>query len=635
MHRPQNARSWTLLCVGVAIVPLFLGGWLLVRLVGSIPRSNQTKNESPSLAQSPVPSAPVVSVVPIRPAPPKELVDDDEPMENPMETVPVIGEPDPELDKLVEKEAAKEPPAKGKVKLDPIVIKAGPRPPAAFASEIDALIDRKLASAGVPASPQADDAEFLRRVYLDIVGVIPTISKTRSFLTDQSADKRSKLVEELLANTQFGENFAHYWHDLLVKRDEDNNRGIRTHAVFLKWMAHQYNSNRPWDEVVRTMLTASGDQALAGETFFILANSENGQPAPNKLVGTASALFLGNQLMCCECHVHPYTAAWKPQDFWGLAAFFGRTKAERGTKSKNPQDSIARILEDAAKPKGKESLPDGSISIPDPRNEGKFIGVAKPRVLGGEPVDKDSVNRKFVADWFSSPSNPFFARASVNRLWSQFFARGLVNPLDDIRPDSEAIHPEVLQLLAEEFVAAKFDVKHLIRCMIATKAYQRSSRTVAKNANDEDLYSHMAMKVLTPRNLFRSLATATSDQLTMPAEDAAPNKKKDYAATGLGYFDVREYDESPGEYTYGVPHLLRLMNTKLPPACDAMAKAALKLGGRDRVIEHLYLSTLSRLPSTGETKRVNEFLGKQQDVLKGYSLLAWALLSGAEFINNH
>jgi Protein of unknown function (DUF1549)/Protein of unknown function (DUF1553) len=633
MRSQPRVAFWSLACVGLAIVPLTLGAWIYFCATAKVSHGNPVVAANPTVATPEEPKSEEI----LRAGLPIEEEQDDPMPDSP----PVIGMPDPDLDKLVEKEAALEPPSKGKVNLAPIVRKADARTPIEVAKEVDSLIDRKLAESNVPASSAADDAEFLRRVQLDIVGVIPSAAKTRAFLADQTPSKRERLVEELLASPEFGDHFAHYWHELLVKRDSDNNRAIKTQDVFLKWMAHQFKSNRPWDEVVRSMLTASGDQALAGETFFILACSDNGQPAPNKIVGTASALFLGNQLMCAECHVHPYTAAWKQQDFWGLAAFFGKTRAERATVTKNPNDLLARIADEGPKPKGKGAndkpagLPDGSIAIPDPRNDGKFVGAAKPKVLGGPVVAKDSVNRKFVADWYVSPSNPFFARASVNRLWSQFFARGFVNPLDDIRPDSEITHPEVLQLLAEEMVASKFDIKHMIRCLVSTQAYQRSSRTTAKNAADHELYSHMAMKVLPPRSLFHSLAVSTGDLLPVPGGDAPVAKKKENAPTGIGYFDVREYDESPAEYTYGVPHLLRLLNTKLPPACDAMAKVAMKIGDRDKIVEQLYLTTLSRMPTSAETRRALDYVGKQPDAEKGFSTLAWALLGSAEFINNH
>jgi hypothetical protein len=553
--------------------------------------------------------------------------------------------PETDLDQHVEKEAKAYGSAPSTKKLPPPlkVTANAARPTAEIAAKIDAILDVKLAAEKIPASPQASDAEFLRRAYLDIVGVIPSASKARSFLASSDPNKRATLVNELLADNQYGQNFAHYWHDLLVKRDLDNNKIIKTHDVFVKWLAHQFNADKPWDEIVREMLTGQGDQALVGETFFVLANAENGQPAPNKIVGTAAALFLGNQLMCAECHVHPHVSAWKQEDFWGLAAFFAKTRAERDSGvNKKMTNALAKIVDETARPKGKgpgrnaSPVPEGSIAIPDPRNDGKFIGTARAKLLDEDVAGKNSVNRAFVANWFTLPNNPFFARAAVNRLWSQFFGRGLVNPLDDIRPESVATHPEVLELLAEEFVASKFDQKHLIQIICSTRAYQRSSQTTAGNKDDVEQYSHMAMKVLPPRSLFRSYGVATANQIGVPEQDIINGKltKADLGG-GLTFFDAREYDESPGEYTYGVPQLLRLINTKLPPACDGAAKSAARMGSQEKVIDHLYLTALSRFPTPKEAKAMSEFVAKQGEGVKGYSAVLWALLNSAEFVNNH
>ena len=580
--------------------------------------------------------------------PPVATEDDTDPPEPDTPDLPdepvVIGKPDPDLDKLVAKEAKgyEAPKAKTATFLTPIVAPPAKRAPAAVAAKLDAILDAKLAAAKIPASQQADDAEFLRRAYLDIVGVIPPVSKVKAFLADKSPGKRAKLIDDLLADLRFGENLAHYWHDLLVKRDPDNSRLIKTHDVFLKWMTAQFNHDKPWDATVRAMLTAAGDQALVGETFFVVANTEMGQPQPQKVLGTASALFLGNQMMCAECHVHPMTPEWSQEDFWGMAAFFGKTQAQRGGGKKN-LTGVATLTDDAAAPKGKMATakpttqPDGTIRIPDPRNDGKFIGVAKPKLLGEPVVDKTKVNRAYAADWMTAAKNPFFARAAANRLWAQFFARGFINPLDDIRPDSVPTHPEALQLLAEEFVAAKFDVKHLIRVVATTQAYQRSSKTLSGNKDDEELYSHMGMKVLAPRMLFQSLAVATSNNVDVPTDDPPNGKvvKIDTVGKGLAFFDAREYDDNPGEYSYGVPQLLKLMNAKLPPACDAAAKTMAKLGPRDKVIEHLYLTALSRYPTADEAKKMAAFAGKHADATKGYSAALWVLLNTAEFVNNH
>ncbi|HEX4607128.1 MAG TPA: DUF1549 domain-containing protein, partial [Urbifossiella sp.] len=554
---------------------------------------------------------------------------------------------EPAIDDIVKKEAPKYAAgekAKGDVVvLTPVAARAGgARDPGRVAAEIDRILDARLAAAGTPASPPAAPAEFHRRAYLDITGCIPPVAKTRAFLGDISPDRQARLIEELLAAHDYGDHFAQYWHELLVKRDPENNGPIQTHDVYVKWLTRQFNQNRPWDQVVKTMLTAEGDQALAGETFFVLANSENGQPAPDKIVGTAAALFLGNQLQCAECHVHPVVSKWTQQDFWGLAAFFGRTRAVRNGAAKMPTEVLARIVDGGPAPAPKKgaaampgTLPDGSIAIPDPRTEGRVIGVARAKLFGDgfAPVPPNSVTRAFAADWFASARNPFFARAAVNRLWSVFFGRGLVNPLDDIRPDSRVSHLEVLELLAEEFAASGYDVKHLVRCLCRTAAYQRSSRTLPQNKDDDELYSHMAVKVIPPRTLFACLALVTNNQIRSPREDRGG--KNGAPADGIGFYDTREYDESPTEYTNGVPQLLRLMNTQLPPACEAVARSLRGGGSRESVVEHLYLLALGRPPTPTEADRLGRFIGTQNDPVKGYAIALWVLLQTSEFFNNH
>lgn len=646
--------------IAVGVLVLLVGGWIAYRLASPpepVAKRSTTSTSQPATTQTSTASDASLEVAPPPRLPGQPLpISDMEPPANAGKTT-VVAIPGPEaaadqaaLDAFVAQEAPKYEivqPAGGRLESISSASQ-GPRDPSQVAAEIDRLIYTRLAEAKIPSSPRADDAEFLRRVYLDLTGTVPSVAKTKSFLADREPSKRDRLIDELLASPAFGEHSAHYWHELLVKRDPDNNQSIQTHDVFVKWLARQFNQGQPWDHTVRSMLTAQGDQALAGETFFVLANTENGQPAPNKIVGTAAALFLGNQLMCAECHVHPNVSGWKQQDFWGLAAFFGRTKAVRSGMPKQP-NSVMATIEDVTPSvpvKGKKSptetktitLSDGSIPIPDPRNDGKVIGATRAKLFGEgyKPVPSSSVNRGFAADWFVAAKNPFFPRATANRLWARLFSRGLINPLDDIRPESQPSHPQLLQLLSEELVASKFDIKHLTRCLCRTEAYQRSSRTTRENETDEDLYSHMPVKVIPPRDLFASLKIVTNGKLVMrePRLDGKKNKG-DSATSGLAFFDTREYDESPAEYTYGVPQLLRLLNTELPPVCDVVALSLPRSGGPPAVIDHLYLLALARHPSPVEVSRMNAFLSKYKDSTKGYSAALWALLSSAEFMNNH
>ena len=646
--RPGGFSPFNILIAGVCLLAVG-GGWAAFRLankpkpadapdraVAVAPRTDPAGDPDESATVAPAPRAPGT------PVPPEEMPDAEPPV--------AVDRDQTVIDDLIQKEAAKGEWAapkvrpKGAIDLTPVKAPGVARAPKDVAAAIDRIIDARLTEAKVTAAPRADDAEFLRRVYLDVTGCVPPVAKARAFLADRSPGKREKLIDELLAHHDFGDHFAHYWHELIVKRDAETNHTVQAQDVFVKWLTRQFNQNRPWDQVVRAMLTAAGDQALAGETFFVLANAENGQPAANKMVGTAAALFLGNQLQCAECHVHPVVPGWKQQDFWGLAAFFGKTNAVRSGQAKMPNTLLARISDGPAGPKGKgaavvHTLPDGSIPIPDPRNDGKTIGSAKAKLFGDgfQPVAASSVTRAFAADWFTSAANPFFPRAAVNRLWAQFFGRGLVNPLDDIRPESLVSHPELLQLLAAEFVAAKFDVKHVIRCLCLTEAYQRTSKATVENRDDEELFSRAALKVIPPRELFASLSLITDGQVKTPKDEVVG--KDGQPADGFAFYDVREYDESPTEYTYGVPQLLRLMNTRLPPACDAVGRSVAarvsSLGGREKAVDHLFLLTLSRYPNPGERSRVAAFVGRHPDAAKGYSAALWALLQTAEFMNNH
>ena len=530
--------------------------------------------------------------------------------------------------------------------LKPVVVEQRERrSPAEVAARIDEIINSKLAAEKITTAPPSDDAEFLRRATLDLIGVIPAPARVRSFLAETSSGKRAKLIDELLDDPRYGDHFAHVWHDLLVKRDPDNNKNLQSHPVFLKWLAHQFNINRPWSQTVRSMLTAAGDETIAGETFFIRANTDNNQPSPQKIVGTAAALFLGNQLMCAECHVHPVNAEWSQQDFWGLAAFFAETRAKYTGDAKTKQMRLARIVDesggsggkgDKASKKGAGGLKDSGIPIPDPRNDGKFIGVAQPRLIGYErKIKRNDVTRTTIADWFTADENPYFPRATINRLWATFFARGLINPLDDMRPENHASHPEIVDLLAEEAIVSHHDLKHLTRCICLSNAYQRSSRTTTNSSDHEAHFSHMALKVLPPRALFLSLQAATGGRVSVPADTDPGRGNQDDTGKGMTFFDIRDYDAPLGEYAYGVPQLLRLMNGTLPEACDAAAKDLVRSGGRESVIDKMYLASLSRHPTPEETRKISSFLAKERDAAKGYSAVLWALLNSAEFYNNH
>jgi hypothetical protein len=522
---------------------------------------------------------------------------------------------------------------------------ATPRDPRPVAAAIDRAIDRKLAEAKIPASPVCDDAEFIRRLSLDIRGRVPPAERVAAFLADADPEKRRKLIDEFLADPAYGEHFATVWYHRMAKPDMDN-LGLLT-TTFRDWLAEQFNAGRGWDRIARDILTAEGDRDENPATVFWLAQVEGNQQrevAPNKATAAVAKLFLGVRLECCECHDHPFDSL-KQTDFWGVAAFFTATHAESANKKDAKAGTTPSVREGATRAKAKRkagpkaSAPAGSIVIPD--SKGKTV---QARFLLGDALKaagQTKLRPAFTA-WLTAPKNPYFAPAAVNKLWANFFGRGLVDPIDDIRPGNESTHPDLLKALAAEFVAAGFDQRHLIRCVCNSQAYQRTSQPLPGNKADEELYSHMRLKVMTADVLFDSLRVVLDhDPAPRPArgKGAAKLYGKADAREEFRRFFHAEADDDAGiveEYGHGIPQVLRLMNSKeLNNTAAVVARVRKAADGPDAVIEGLYLRALARRPTAAEAARVRSYVAGAPDADKAYGDLLWVLLNSGEFLFNH
>lgn len=523
---------------------------------------------------------------------------------------------------------------------------APPRAPGEVAKAIDTEIAKKLAEAKIPASPVASDAEFLRRVYLDITGKIPSVEKATAFLDSKETDKRQKLIEELLASPDYGRHFAIVWRDLIVRRDEAN-RALNT-AKFTVWLTECFNKNEGWDKIVTGMLTAEGDTSEVAPTAFFMAHRENNQVAPNKLVGTTANLFLGVQLQCAECHKHPFIKKWKPDDFWGLAAFFGKTRVDGATAKKaSPTDKLS-IKETASTGGGGRGGPGGgsasgaSIAIPDPVDPRRRTGqVAKAKFLDGEmpSLPGSPPYRAALTTWLTSKENKFFANAAVNRLWGTFFGRGIVNPIDDFQEDNPPSHPELLALLAKELTDSDYDLKHVVRCICNSEAYQRSSKPLPQNVEDVVLLSHMAVKVMEPEVLYDSLTVAMGAEPSGGGGFArgggggqrgpAPSGRQAF----VNFFTTKEPGDDPAEFGYGIPQFLRLINSaqfnRTGPTIDKLPKSD---ATPEAAIETMFLATVSRRPEPAELKKFTEYMETRSDPKSAYTGAFWVLLNSAEFL---
>jgi hypothetical protein len=336
--------------------------------------------------------------------------------------------------------------------------------------------------------------------------------------------------------------------------------------------------------MVYEVLTATGPMNENGAVVYFVGN-----PTVDKMTDNVSKMFLGVRLECAQCHNHPFVS-WKQDEYWGMAAFFMKTRL-----TVNPQQAAKKgvspgIFESAGPAKGKKNALPESAKI-----------VAAKFLQGDQPsLNKQDPYRPVLAKWVTSPDNPFFARAMVNRLWYQMFGRGLVNPVDDMHEDNVPSHPDLLDTLTTQFKTQGFDVKYLVRAMVNSQAYQRSSVPVNSNADDHVYYSHRAVRTLSPEQLYDSIVTVIGQN---SARGDRETKQKGVRVTGrdefLTFFRVDEAD--PQEYQAGIPQALRLMNSGQLNATKAVVDQAMKTGGQPlQVVERLYLTALSRRPTTDE-----------------------------------
>jgi len=439
--------------------------------------------------------------------------------------------------------------------------------------------------------------------------------------------------------------FAIIWYHRMIKPDDDNRLLIANNEM-QKWLADSFNNNRSWNTIVSDMLLAQGDRETKPETTFMLAHVDDNKgrhdPAPNKITTAASKLFLGVRLECCECHNHPFNTM-KQTDFWGIAAFFGDTHSQNASQRDAKDGAVPGIRDGGTVKKGKKdekTLPHafGQIVIPD--SKGKTV---KAKFLNGPEaaVYNHPSLRKLLVNWMTAPTNKYFAQAAVNKLWANFFGTGIVNPIDDMDPD-KATHPELLKLLTDEFVASGYDQKHMIRCICESRTYQRTSAVLPENKDDDKLYSHMKTKVMSADMLYDSLEIVLERSAgeAISKKDAKKDGKKGGGTPRAAFrkFFHAEADDDVGvveDYTHGIPQVLRLMNSALTNYTGPIVGKAMKQGEPEKVIESLYLTVLSRVPTAKETEKMKAYAETTGFSAEGYRDLLWVLLNSAEFMFNH
>jgi hypothetical protein len=519
-----------------------------------------------------------------------------------------------------------------------------PRSAAALAAFIDEQITAGWQANKVEPAPVADDAEFLRRVYLDLIGRIPGVTEARTFLEDRRPDKRQRLIQQLLDSQTHVNHFTNVWRDLLLP---ELMASIQNRAIgqgFDIWVRNQLVKNIPYDQMVRELLTTKL-QPQVGRLAVIRGQQGQANPGaffqlkelkPENLAAATSRLFLGVRLECAQCHNHPF-AQWKREQFWQLAAFYSgmRSSQQNGFAFLEGEDQARRQI----------PIPGTERTV-----QATFLDGTKPVWQDGE------VSREKLAAWVTSPENPYFARATVNRLWAHLLGRGLADPIDEMVGDAaEVTHPELLDQLAREFIAHRFDLHYLLEAITSSKTYQLSSVLSHPTQEEPKHFARASVRALTAAQLFDSLVQATGFQ-----EGGQPRPGQVVLAFGRG--GVREefltrfasHGESPTEVQTSILQALSLMNGSLMASATSLERSEtlgaildapfLDTPGR---IEALYLAGLARKPNAREIDRVTRYIDRRIETGDASSAnrqvhynqavadVFWAILNSGEFYLNH
>lgn len=500
-----------------------------------------------------------------------------------------------------------------------------PRPGASVDSQaltggnfIDRLVAASLNKLNIAASPPATDAEFLRRVFLDLIGTLPTAAETKQFLSDPSPDKRTRLVDDLLARPEFADFWALKWADLLrVDRAVLGHEGA---YAYYRWIHDAVAKNKPLDRFARELLTAEGPLHESPQGYFYRA-----VPKPGDMASTLSQVFLGVRIACAECHHHPFDR-WSQTDYYGLVDYF----APLGRKASPRGEMIVAAGEPVTKhPRTGESVFAHGLGTPMPEHE-----------LSGD-------RRPALADWLTSPQNPWFARNLANRVWAHFAGRGLVEPLDDVRATNPPTNPELLDALANHLVASRFDLHALIRAITASRTYQLSSQPNDTNERDEQNFS---------RALFRPL----SAEVLLDAVCQTTGVGEKFSGVPGGYRAIQLWDSGVQDYflrLFGRPvrqtacecernvdpsaaQVLHFLNSpeihaKLSHEAGRIKHLTESIGDDGKLAEELYLTIFSRWPDDEERTSAIGYIAKSSDRRQAAEDLAWSMLNSLEFIFNH
>lgn len=515
----------------------------------------------------------------------------------------------------------------------------------AMTSRVDQLVDELWLEKEVTPVELANDETFLRRVYLDVVGRVPTIGEYDQFFELDPETRRSELIDELLDSREHALHMGGVWKRVLVPDDETAILRLGGSGKLEQWLSDAFAENKPYDKLVQELLLAEGRVNESGPLLFYAAAKMNAV----ELAARTSRTFLGMRMECAECHDHPFDH-WSQKDFWGLAAYFAQISRPQGKI-----EMVSPVLRVRDADFGSVKLPETDIvvepKLPVSLHTGHGMTQADIVALRNAEIT-DGSRRGQLAAWITHPKNSHFAQATVNRIWGHLFGQGIVDPVDDMGGHNSPASPQLLNQLGRYFVQSSFDVRELMRVLLNSQAYQLSSENQQETSSrDVAYFARIPLKPLTAEQLYDCLATATGRadlgaQVNVPMRGLIVSNVDRFSDPGRAAFlaQFRTSIDQRTDYQAGIPQALTLMNGPMIASATADAPKGILRSlsapffDDETRIEKLFVATLSRKPTAEEKERYAKFLGNQPaDSEKSETLgdVLWVLLNSAEFTMNH
>jgi hypothetical protein len=484
---------------------------------------------------------------------------------------------------------------------------------------VDALVAAKLKKLRISPSEICSDEIFLRRVYLDVVGVPPTVEEYGQFMSSTAPDKRAKLIDDLLGRKEFSELWVNKWAEILQVKTSQQ---VSYKAMFLyyNWLVEKLSRNMPMDQMVQELLGANGGTFKNPSTNFYQSTNVTLEMTEN-----VAQVFMGMRIQCAQCHNHPFDR-WTQDDYYGFAAFFSQIGRKQG------EDQREIIIFNSG---------GGEVNHP--------VGNRRmaPKFLGGEAPDVNGKDRRVVlAKWLASPNNPWFATSFANRVWAHFFGSGIVEPVDDFRVSNPATNPELLETLGKRFTDSKYDLKSLVRDICNSRTYQRSTQRNESNLTDERNFAHANLRRIKAENLLDAitLVTETKDKfkglpLGARATQIADGSTSTYFLTTFGRATRETVCSCEVKMEPTLSQALHLLNGNTTNQKIQQGGVVKKLLETRKYPEErlgeLYLRTLSRMPTRTELDKLMPLFAEGSNQEQALSDVFWALLNSREFLFNH